>query len=117
MVGMFDGLRQEVRVINEELRKTKKELRETKQELHETKQELRAVHDELDKHMEDVDQQFSDIWKEADNNFGVQLEEEVTTAKAELQDFVKDSMSNTAADIVQRIRDAEVYLDIRFDSP
>ncbi|ROV95246.1 hypothetical protein VPNG_08961 [Cytospora leucostoma] len=131
--------KEEVRAMREELRETKQEvsaikeeLRETKEELHETKQELRAVQDELpqirdsciqyvDRNIVDVrgdmDQQISDILREADANIGLQLDEELTTAKVELRDFITDSLRVTAADIVQRLRDAEVYLDIRFDSP
>ncbi|KAK7741775.1 hypothetical protein SLS53_004839 [Cytospora paraplurivora] len=124
--------KEEVCAIKEELRETKQELHETEQELHETEQELRAVHDELpqvrdscvqyvDRHIadarEDMDQQISGILNEADAHIGLQLDEELTTAKVELQDFITDGLRGTAADIVQRLRDAEVYLDIRFESP
>ncbi|KUI54513.1 hypothetical protein VP1G_10663 [Cytospora mali] len=55
--------------------------------------------------------------KETDAQIGVLVDENLTSAKLELQDFVTDRLRSTSAEIVQRLRDAEVYLDIRLESP
>ncbi|KUI63699.1 hypothetical protein VM1G_10430 [Cytospora mali] len=132
MVEMFGELGQEIHALKDELQGTKQELRETQQELRETKQELREFQDALpevrssciqyvDQSIEDakeeIDDRIMDMVKETDAQIGVLVDEDLTSAKLELQDFVTDRLRSTSAEIVQRVRDAEVYLDIRLESP
>lgn len=88
---------------------TKQELDETKQELDVMKQELRG---ELAEVKEDLEEQIDDIMNQTCQQLDFDVDEQLTSAKSDLLDFVRDEMENASAGVIRHLRDTAFYLDV-----
>ncbi|ROW10530.1 hypothetical protein VMCG_01705 [Cytospora schulzeri] len=124
----------DVAATKNQLEKTRQRLKEMFGLLRKTSQALRAIHDEvheakndtvqyvdssveevrgkLEAAKEELEEQIADIMNQTHQGLDVQVDEQLITAKSELEDFVKDELRDASTSIIRHLRDTAFYLSV-----
>lgn len=115
--SMSDRIRSMEEAWEPRFKKLEDEVLELRSNLEAKAQELSNGTCELDEscqaELQRLDDRIQEVSDDIDHRVDFEIEDRVLGIKADMEDFVKDELANTADTLKQRIAEASVYIDFK----